>query len=198
MIIHPLRDTPRLDEFSFMVVDDSIVVRNMIKWLLKSCHAREIREAADGAHAREVFRSFCPDIVLVDWEMQPVDGLTFVKHARDLEDSPDPYVSLILMSSHKQCRRALAARDAGVDAFVTKPISRSGLLGAIQSVMENPRPYTLCDTYFGPDRRRGQLDHDGPERRDGPSKHDRHGRPSRPPTGRDRPRADDPHMPLDL
>ncbi len=123
MILQPSRETPRLDEFSFMVVDDSIVVRTVIKWLLRSCHAREIREAADGAHARTVFKSFAPDIVLVDWEMQPVDGLDFVKHARHLEDSPDPYVGVIIMSSRRRCRRALVARDAGVDAFVTKPIS---------------------------------------------------------------------------
>lgn len=166
MIIQPSRETPRLHEFSFMVVDDSIVVRNIIKWLLRSCHAREICEAADGDHARTVFRSHAPDIVLVDWEMRPVDGLSFVRHARHLEDSPDPYVGVIIMSSRRQCRRALAARDAGVDAFVTKPISRAGLLGAIQSVIENPRPYTQCETYFGPDRRRVQRDHDGPERRE--------------------------------
>lgn len=169
MIIQPLRDNPRLDEFSFMVVDDSIVVRNIIKWLLKSCHAREICEAADGAHAQEVFKAYSPDIILVDWEMQPVDGLTFVNHVRDLEDSPDPYVSVVLMSSRRGCRRALVARDAGVDAFVTKPISRAGLLGAIQAVIENPRPYTVCDAYFGPDRRRAQRDHNGPERRETPS-----------------------------
>ncbi len=166
MIIQPMKATPRLDDFSFLVADDSIVVRNVIKWLLKSCHAREISEAADGAHAQTVFKSFSPDIVLVDWEMRPVDGLTFVKHVRDLKVSPDPYVSIIIMSSHRKCRRALVARDAGVDAFVTKPISRAGLLGAIQSVIDNPRPYTICDSYFGPDRRRAQRDHDGPERRE--------------------------------
>lgn len=192
MIIQPLRDTPRLDEFSFMVVDDSIVVRNLIKWLLKSCRAREICEAADGARAREVFRSYSPDIIVVDWEMQPVDGLTFVNHVRDLEGSPDPYVSVIMMSSCRQCRRALVARDAGADAFVTKPLSRAGLLGAIQSVIENPRPYTLCDSYFGPDRRRAQLDHDGPERRES---HRRLPRPSR---DQDPPHAAVLDLPLDL
>jgi CheY-like chemotaxis protein len=192
MIIKPLKDTPRLDEFSFMVVDDSIVVRNLIKWLLRSCHAREICEAADGAHAREVFRSYSPDIILVDWEMQPVDGLTFVNHVRDIEDSPDPYVSVVVMSAYKQCRRALVARDAGADAFVTKPLSRAGLLGAIRSVIDNPRPYTLCDSYVGPDRRRAQLDHDGPERRES------HRRPSRPSPDRDPPNAAVQDMTLDL
>ncbi len=192
MIIQPLKDAPRLDEFSFMVVDDSIVVRNLIKWLLRSCHAREIREAADGAHAREVFRSCSPDIILVDWEMQPVDGLTFVNHVRDLKDSPDPYVSVVMMSSCRQCRKALVARDAGADAFVTKPLSRAGLLGAIRSVIDNPRPYTLCDSYFGPDRRRARLDHDGPERRED------HRRPPLPARDRDRASAAFPDMPLDL
>ena len=192
MITQPLRPPPRLDAFSFMVVDDSIVVRNIIKWLLKSCHAREIREAADGAHAREVFKTCSPDIILVDWEMHPVDGLTFVKHVRDLDDSPDPYVSVIIMSARRRCRRALVARDAGVDSFVTKPISRAGLLGAIQSVIENPRPYTVCDTYFGPDRRRAQRDHDGPERRE------RRGRSPRPIEDPDRSHGTGRELHLDL
>lgn len=166
MTLQPSRNTQLLDAFSFLIVDDSIVVRNIIKWLLKSCRAREIAEAGDGAHAQEVFKSFAPDIILVDWEMRPVDGLTFVKHARNLRDSPDPYVSVIVMSSYRQCRTALRARDAGADAFLTKPISHAGLVSTIRSVIEAPRPYTVCDTYFGPDRRRAQRCHDGPERRD--------------------------------
>ena len=165
MLKHQTKTASRLDDVSFLVVDDSIVMRNLIRLELMSCHSGVIREAADGAKGFEILKTFAPDIILVDWEMQPMDGLAFVHKVRDRDQSPDPFVSIVMMSTHPQCRRALTARDAGVDAFLGKPFSRAGLLECVRTVIDNPRPFSWTDTYFGPDRRRHQRDHDGPERR---------------------------------
>lgn len=61
--------------------------------------------------------------------------------------------------------RLVAARDAGVNEFVVKPISAKSLFTRIQTVIEGPRPFVRPKHYFGPDRRHKEIDHEGEEPR---------------------------------
>ena len=47
----------------------------------------------------------------------------------------------------------MAARDAGANEVLAKPVSVHNLVRRLLSVIENPRPFVSCPTYFGPDRR---------------------------------------------
>jgi hypothetical protein len=65
-------------------------------------------------------------------------------------------------------RRVAEARDAGVNEFLAKPVTARGVIHRINLIVEHPRPYIRCETYFGPDRRRRQdPGFDGPWRRGG-------------------------------
>jgi hypothetical protein len=59
-----------------------------------------------------------------------------------------------------------AARDAGVTEFLAKPITAHTLFSRIAEIVERPRAFVRCDSYFGPDRRRRAIeDYAGPRRR---------------------------------
>jgi len=167
LIRRPTRTTISLRDVSLLIVDDSIVIRNLIKWALKASDAGAIREAADGARALRVLEGFSPDVILVNCRTQPVDGLEFVRQVRDPETGVHAFARIVMMSKCRRYRQFLAARDAGVDEFLVKPLSRAGLLAGIRTVIDNPRPFSRTDGYFGPDRRRQPITHDGPERRKG-------------------------------
>jgi DNA-binding response OmpR family regulator len=167
LISRPTRTTLSLRNVSLLIVDDSIVVRSLIKWALKSGDAGAVRAAADVGEALKVLERFSPDIILVNWRAQPIDGLAFVRRVRDPETGPHAFARIVMMSRCTKCRQVLAARDAGVDAFLVKPLSRAGLLAGIRAVIDNARPFSRTEGYFGPDRRRKQIAHDGPERRKG-------------------------------
>jgi CheY-like chemotaxis protein len=139
-------------------------MRSLIKREVKP-YAREIRDAANGAEALRILRGYFPDVVFVDWEMEQVDGLEFVKRVRDPKESPNPFVRIIMVSAVAERQRVLAAWGAGIDEFLVKPVSAVDLLGRIRKVTETPRPFIRVDTYCGPDRRRPRLPYDGPERR---------------------------------
>jgi two-component system, chemotaxis family, chemotaxis protein CheY len=151
-------------DLSFLVVDGNEFMRSLIKREVKA-HAREIRDAANGAEALRILRGYAPDIVFVDWEMEQVDGLEFVKRVRDPKESPNPFVRIIMVSAVAERQRVLAAWGAGIDEFLVKPVSAVDLLGRIRKVTETPRPFIRVDTYCGPDRRRPRPPYDGPERR---------------------------------
>ena len=151
-------------DLSVLVVDGNEFMRSLIKREVKA-HAREIRDATNGAEALRILRGYAPDIVFVDWEMEQVDGLEFVKRVRDPKESPNPFVRIIMVSAVAERQRVLAAWGAGIDEFLVKPVSAVDLLGRIRKVIETPRPFIRVDTYCGPDRRRPRLPYDGPERR---------------------------------
>jgi two-component system, chemotaxis family, chemotaxis protein CheY len=152
------------NDLSFLIVDHNEFMRSLIKREVKP-YAREIRDAANGAEALRILRGYAPDIVFVDWEMEQVDGLEFVKRVRDPKESPNPFVRIIMVSAVAERQRVLAAWGAGIDEFLVKPVSAVDLLGRIRKVIETPRPFIRVDTYCGPDRRRPRLPYDGPERR---------------------------------
>ena len=154
-----------LEEVKILVVDDNSFMRSLIRQLLKALGAREIFEASDGAEGYEVARQLNPDIALVDWVMKPEDGIAFVKNIRSAENSPNPLMPIIMVSGYSEEGRVLAARDAGVNEFVVKPLSATSLFTRIQWIIENPRQFVTTDTFFGPDRRRKDSPFKGENRR---------------------------------
>ena len=58
------------------------------------------------------------------------------------------------MTCHSQRAQVAAARDAGVNSFLAKPISGRSLVEHILAAVNDVRPFVRCDSFHGPDRRR--------------------------------------------
>jgi two-component system chemotaxis response regulator CheY len=150
----------------FLVVDDNVHMRRMLRALLLGFGSREVHEASDGAAGLDAFNQFTPDIVILDWAMPLLDGLEFARMIRQPDSNASPFTPIIMLTGHSERRRVTAARDAGVTEFMVKPISAKGLHQRIVNVVANPRRYIRTKTYFGPDRRRNTApNYTGPERR---------------------------------
>jgi len=155
-----------ISAIKFMIVEDNPFMRNILKLLLRSYNVRDMKEANDGSQAFKELQGYKPDIILVDWEMQPLDGLDFARLVRTGEDSPDRFVPMIMVSGYSETTRIFEARDAGINEYLVKPISAQTLFSRIRAVIERPRPFIEIDSYFGPDRRRRQDEnYRGEERR---------------------------------
>lgn len=141
-------------------------MRAITSAVLQSAGIRKLREAADGTAALEILREHAVDLVIVDFNMFPLDGVEFTRLVRNSPDSANPYLPIIMMTGHSEKTRVYEARDAGVNEFVVKPITAKAILDRIQAVIFRPRPFVKTDGYFGPDRRRVQsTDQNGPKRR---------------------------------
>ena len=152
----------------FLVVDDNMHMRRIVRQLLHGFGSREIYEAEDGATGLEGFNSHNPDIVITDWAMPILDGLELTQMIRKPDANANPYVPIIMLSGHSEKSRVMRARDAGVTEFLTKPIAAKALYERILGVVLAPRPFIKTATYFGPDRRRNvNPNYSGPERRSG-------------------------------
>jgi two-component system chemotaxis response regulator CheY len=150
-----------LDNINVLVLDDNRHMRSLVQSILHALGVKNIREANDAADAFKELMHFHADVIICDWHMEPLDGIDFVKLVRTAKDSPNPYVPIIMLSGYTEYRRVVAARDAGVNEFLAKPISAKALYQRFASIIENPRPFIRTKLYFGPDRRRQNL---GPPR----------------------------------
>lgn len=143
-----------LSRLNLLVVDDNKHMRALVKSILHALGVRNVHEAIDGADAFKELRHFPADLIICDWNMEPLDGLDFVRLVRTGADSPNPYVSIIMLTGHTELNRVLEARDAGVHEFLAKPISAKKLYSRIKTIVEHERAFIKAGRYFGPDRRR--------------------------------------------
>lgn len=149
-----------------LVVDDSRQMRFLVRCLLRAGDITNVSEAETAEQAFEIMRDRPVDLIIVDWMMRPIDGLAFTQMVRWEPDSPNPFVPLLMMTAHTEASRVAAARDAGVTGFIKKPISTRLLFDRVSSALTDTRMFVRSDTFFGPDRRHGQLPHyAGPFRR---------------------------------
>jgi len=157
---------PGFENLKALIVEDNAHMRALLRALLNSGGIKDVVEAGNGQMAIEILRERKSDLLLSDLAMKPMDGLEFTRYVRNNDQSPNPFVPIIMISGHTEKHRVQAARDAGVTEFLAKPITAHNLFARITEILERPRAFVRCNGYFGPDRRRHQRDdYAGPWRR---------------------------------
>jgi len=154
-----------LENVRFLVVDDNMFVRTTVRLVLQALGTRDIDEVSSGARALKILEHREPDMIIIDWEMEPVNGIELVKKIRGAQETSLAFLPIIMLTGHSEIERVKIARDAGVNEYVIKPFSAQGLFTRIQAVIERPRPFVKIEGYFGPDRRRKEMSFDGDEKR---------------------------------
>ncbi|NQV47176.1 MAG: response regulator [Rhodospirillaceae bacterium] len=152
-----MEDGYDIQRLNFLIVDDNKHMCMLVKGIINALGSKNTVEAGDGADAFKELRHFPADIIICDWNMDPLDGLDFTRMVRTGSDSPNPFVPIIMLTGFTEMNRVVEARDAGVSEFLAKPISARGLYSRIRSIIERPRPFVRAGMFFGPDRRRNDL-----------------------------------------
>jgi CheY-like chemotaxis protein len=154
----------QLRDARFLVVDDHQPMREILKSLLYGLGVRQIAEASDTAQAYELLSHGAFDMLLTDYDM---DGGTGVELARRLRrsDLPNRRIPIIMITGRTEGGVMLAARDAGIDEYLVKPLTAAALCQKVEATLARRREFIDAPGYCGPDRRRRPMDHTGPERR---------------------------------
>jgi signal transduction histidine kinase/ligand-binding sensor domain-containing protein/CheY-like chemotaxis protein len=116
-----------------LVVDDRPENRTVLS-RLHELLGLEVREAADGAEAIEVWRSWRPDLIWMDARMPRLDGASAAQQIRREEqghpDRPPVVIIAVTASAFEHDKDALLA--AGCDGFVAKPFRQETLFGLLE------------------------------------------------------------------
>jgi CheY-like chemotaxis protein len=162
-----------LENISMMVIDDNKHMSMLVGQILHALGVKNVCQMHNAEQAFEELKHFVADVIIVDWHMQPMDGIEFVRRVRTAPDTPNPHVPIIMLSGFTERQRVIEARDAGINEFLAKPVSPKSLYQHLAKIIDNPRPFVRTKSYFGPDRRRKNLGppKGTPERRKENKKH---------------------------
>lgn len=158
----------KLEKLSVLVVEDTGPMRKLIVSVLESFGIGKIHTADNGSEGFALYQKLNPDIIITDWLMQPVDGISLIKMVRSHVSSPNRTVPIIIITGYSAITRVMEARDNGVTEFLIKPFTANDLAKRISYVINRPRDFVHAPRYFGPDRRRKKDDSYPANRRKNP------------------------------
>lgn len=147
-------------------MDDNVHMRQLITRMLQNHGVKNVYEAESAERAWDLLRKINPDLIVLDWVMNGMSGLGLVQLIRTDQQSPNPFMPVIMLTGHTSLERVQQARDAGVNEVVAKPVSPKTIVSRLTALVGHPRPYVRANGYFGPCRRR-RIDakYHGPEHR---------------------------------
>ena len=114
-----------------LLVDDSRTIRNIQKKALAGMGMTDVVEAADGLEALACIKAQRPDLILVDWNMPNMDGITLVRKVRE----SDKALPMIMVTTEAEKGRVVEALKAGVNNYVVKPFTAETLGEKIKQTM---------------------------------------------------------------
>src|SRR3954451_20166745 len=134
-----------MKRISVLVIDDSVVVRRILREALGSDPMLDVvGVAANGKIGLSLVEQLSPDLVTLDMEMPEMDGLEVLRHLRQRY----PLLPVIMFSTLTQ-RGATATLDAlamGASDYVTKPANVGSVTSGIERIREQliPKIKVLC------------------------------------------------------
>jgi DNA-binding response OmpR family regulator len=111
-----------------LIADDDTLMRTLTTHAVRE-RRHEILEASDGEQALHIFDAEHPQLVIVDWNMPSLTGVDVCRRIRESEWSRETFV--VMLTARDAGEDLLAALDAGVDDYVTKPVMLSHLRARI-------------------------------------------------------------------
>ena len=115
-----------------LVVDDYKIMLRTLSTLLGQMGFIQIDEASSAEQALECLELQSYDLILSDGIMEGISGLDFLKIVR--KKPKWNTIPFIMITSQNQTNHVMAARNAGVTAYIIKPFSANTLRAKIVSI----------------------------------------------------------------
>jgi two-component system, chemotaxis family, chemotaxis protein CheY len=116
-----------------LVVDDYPTMRRILRNLLDQIGIKDVEEAGSGAEALAKIQSSHVDLVISDWNMEPVTGLELLKKLRG--NAATASLPFIMVTAESKTENVIEAKNAGVNNYIVKPFTADTLKSKIAAVM---------------------------------------------------------------
>jgi two-component system cell cycle response regulator DivK len=120
-----------MDKKKILVVDDTEWNRDLIVQLLQDEYT--VLQAIDGMEGVKMTEAERPDLVLMDLGMPVMDGWEATRRIK--ANSALRNIPVIAVTSHAMVGDEIAARDAGCDDYLPKPIDENELISKIKKLL---------------------------------------------------------------
>jgi len=110
-----------IEEAVVYVVDDDTTHLSMMHFMLRRIGFKNVKMFSEVELAFEQMQIQPPDLIISDWNMDPIDGFQFLKMVRrNVDLTATPFIMVTANTSEHYWRDAIIA---GVMEFLPKPLS---------------------------------------------------------------------------
>ncbi|MBN2510038.1 MAG: response regulator [Spirochaetales bacterium] len=117
---------------NILIVDDSSSMRKMINFTLTEA-GYQISEADDGTKGLEQVHTNSYDCIITDINMPTMDGITFIKNLRTLQQYR--FTPVIVLTTEDEEDTKQKGIQAGATAWIVKPFTPDDLLATVRKVL---------------------------------------------------------------
>ena len=121
-------------KLKFLVVDDFSTMRRIVRNLLKELGFNNAEEAEDGVVALAKLRDGKYDVVVSDWNMPNMDGLTLLQSIR--ADAALKHLPVLMITAEAKKENIIAAAQAGASGYIVKPFTAATLNEKLVKIFE--------------------------------------------------------------
>lgn len=121
-------------KLNILVVDDSKFVRQLVAEILDSFGVGKVVATGSAEEALKRVEDYLPDIIISDWQMHPIDGLTLLRKLRQKSSTRVASVPFIMLTGHSGAEDVSKALGEGADSYIVKPFSSQTLMNHILKV----------------------------------------------------------------
>ena len=122
------------EEYRFLVVEDSPIMRQLITFSLKRLKNALVTEASNGVDALKKLSEDKFHLLIVDINMPLMDGLKLLNIVR--KDHIHGHVPIIIITTEGAAADREKGLKLGANAYLTKPIQTNGLLNTVREILK--------------------------------------------------------------
>ena len=126
-------DMPSASTLRVLIVDDQMSMRGIARYCLQEIGIKNVVEAKSGAEALVAMNSNKFDLIISDWNMDGMDGLTLLKTIRS--NPLTKRMPFIMATGQRDTEMVKTAIQAGVNNYMVKPFNAATMKQKIEAVL---------------------------------------------------------------
>ena len=126
-----------MESTKILLIDDEPDILEFLEYNLLQ-HNFVVEKAKNGLKGIEKFKSFQPNIILIDVMMPKLNGIETCEKIKSLDNSDDCII--IFLSARSEEFTQIAAYDAGAHDFINKPVKPKILIKKIHAIIKQKKP----------------------------------------------------------
>ena len=116
-----------------LIVDDYKTMLRIIRNLLKQLDFLNVEDAIDGSSALQTLREGSFELIISDWNMEPMTGIQLLKEVRADENLRK--IPFIMITAESKTENVVIAKEAGVSNYIVKPFNAATLKSKLVGVL---------------------------------------------------------------
>lgn len=118
---------------NILTVDDNKTMLRIICSLLNQIGFNNVDEAMNGAMALEKLKEKKYELIISDWNMEPMSGIELLKNVR--ADEKLKMTPFLMVTAESKTENVIAAKQAGVNNYIVKPFNSETLKSKLASIL---------------------------------------------------------------